>query len=61
VPVTPTARDPMTTEIRVPVDPPWKSVLNVNRFSRINTLETDIRAADVAVISNGHLGDLTVW
>ncbi len=35
-------------------------VLNVNRFSRINTLETDIRAADVAVISNGHLGDLTV-
>lgn len=60
VPVTPTARDPMTTEIRVPVDPPRKSVLNVNKFSRVNTIETDIRAADVAVISNGHLGDLTV-
>lgn len=28
--------------------------------SRVNTIETDIRAADVAVISNGHPGDLTV-
>ena len=60
VPVTPTTQDPLTTEIRVPVDPPKKSVLNVNEHSTVNTVETDIRAANVKVVSNGHLGELTV-
>ncbi len=60
VPITPTAQDPMAKEKRVAINPPKLSVLNVNEYSKVNTIETDIRAADVAVISNGHLGTLTV-
>ena len=59
VPIQPTQEAPLVHEIRVKIDPPKKSEINVNAYSNIISAESNIQAADVEVVSNGHLGKLT--